>query len=304
MDFAPIAFFVYNRPEHTKTSLKFLKDNQIATKSKIYFFSDGPKNENINEDVRKVRRFLHEVDGFGAKEIIYQEQNLGLANSVENAMRFLFEEKNYEEVIFIEDDVCVSEYFLEFCNAALKKYSDEQRIKMIAPGCYGLPFLPKEKSFLLPLGASMAWATWRRVYNEYEANPIDYKRLKKKWWKRFEFNLFGATRFYEILISTLETKTQSSWAIKFYWLIFKSKGLTLFPSQYLNNNIGFDGTGTHSLKRESSKIEKFDFKKNRILRFPSEINPDWFVFVYLIFFLYVKKACDSFSYRVRKVLNK
>ena len=37
---SPIAFFVYNRPKHTKKTLTFLKKNKLAKKSLIYIFSD------------------------------------------------------------------------------------------------------------------------------------------------------------------------------------------------------------------------------------------------------------------------
>ena len=40
---APIAFFVYNRPRHTKISLKALEKNTLAKKSDLIIFSEGPK---------------------------------------------------------------------------------------------------------------------------------------------------------------------------------------------------------------------------------------------------------------------
>ena len=40
---APIAFFVYNRPEHTKISLKALEKNILAKNSDLIIFSEGAK---------------------------------------------------------------------------------------------------------------------------------------------------------------------------------------------------------------------------------------------------------------------
>ena len=42
-DYAPIAFFVYNRPEHTISALHALKNNELASGSEIIIFSDAPK---------------------------------------------------------------------------------------------------------------------------------------------------------------------------------------------------------------------------------------------------------------------
>ena len=44
MKLAPIAFFVYNRPYHTKKTLKTEKKNKLAKKSQIYIFSDAAKD--------------------------------------------------------------------------------------------------------------------------------------------------------------------------------------------------------------------------------------------------------------------
>jgi hypothetical protein len=36
-----------------------------------------------------------------------------------------------------------------------------------------------------------------------------------------------------------------SWAIRWYWSVFKSQGYTLFPPVSYVSNIGFDGSGSH-----------------------------------------------------------
>jgi hypothetical protein len=35
---APIALFVYNRPQHTERTLKFLKQNNLAAESRLFIF--------------------------------------------------------------------------------------------------------------------------------------------------------------------------------------------------------------------------------------------------------------------------
>ncbi len=42
---APIALFVYNRPQHTERTVKFLKQNELAADSRLFIFSDGAKSE-------------------------------------------------------------------------------------------------------------------------------------------------------------------------------------------------------------------------------------------------------------------
>ena len=51
-EFAPVALFVYNRPQHTIKTIEALKNNYHASRSDLYIFSDGPKNN--SDDIKKV----------------------------------------------------------------------------------------------------------------------------------------------------------------------------------------------------------------------------------------------------------
>ena len=51
---APIVFFAYNRPEHTRKSLESLVANEGAAESELFIFCDGPKKPEYEEAVREV----------------------------------------------------------------------------------------------------------------------------------------------------------------------------------------------------------------------------------------------------------
>ena len=55
MKLAPIALFVYNRPEQTLRVLEGLKNNFLSDQSEVYIFSDHPKNFKDHKNVKKVR---------------------------------------------------------------------------------------------------------------------------------------------------------------------------------------------------------------------------------------------------------
>jgi hypothetical protein len=42
---APIALFVYNRPEHTRRTTSYLQKNLLADESRLFIFSDAPRSE-------------------------------------------------------------------------------------------------------------------------------------------------------------------------------------------------------------------------------------------------------------------
>ena len=76
MKLAPIVYFVYNRPQHTKKSLDYLKKNKLAKKSTIYIFSDAPKNKQSKNQVAEVRKVIHNLKGFKKKKIITRKKIL------------------------------------------------------------------------------------------------------------------------------------------------------------------------------------------------------------------------------------
>ncbi|RZL27775.1 MAG: sugar transferase, partial [Pedobacter sp.] len=79
---APIALFVYNRPQHTQRTIKFLQQNELAAESRLYIFSDGAKTSNDDEKVAEVRAIINKTEGFKSVKIIERKENAGLANSV------------------------------------------------------------------------------------------------------------------------------------------------------------------------------------------------------------------------------
>ena len=123
--FAPIALFVYNRPKHTERTLKFLKQNELATETRLFIFSDGAKTPDDEENVKEVRELLKHIDGFKSVEIIERKQNMGLAESVIAGVTRLV--KDYKQVIVFEDDLVSSPYTLTYFNDALNRYRKEKK---------------------------------------------------------------------------------------------------------------------------------------------------------------------------------
>ena len=80
--FAPIILFVYNRIWHTQQTIEALQKNELASESELYIFADGAKNKKSYNNVSKVRRYIHGVQGFKKITIIEREKNWGLANSI------------------------------------------------------------------------------------------------------------------------------------------------------------------------------------------------------------------------------
>ncbi|SHG99983.1 glycosyltransferase [Pedobacter caeni] len=263
--FAPIALFVYNRPQHTERTIKFLKQNQLATESRLFIFSDGFKSPEDEAKVLEVRELLRNVDGFKSVEVIERKENMGLANSVIAGVSRLV--KDYKQVIVMEDDLITSPYTLTYFNEALNRYRNEDRVMHIGAYMYPLKENNIPESFFYRAATSWGWATWDRAWQHFEPN-IDTLMGQFDARKRSEFSIEHKMNFWKQMQDFKKGKN-NSWAIRWYASIFLKGGITLNPAQSLVNNIGHDGTGIHS---GINDIYNVIINPKPIGHYPSEIK--------------------------------
>lgn len=251
---APIILFVYNRPEHTRRALEALSSCEFAGESRLFIYSDGAKGQNDIDEVKMVREIIHKEWDFKGIEIVEREKNTGLAANIIDGVTTIV--NRFGRVIVLEDDLIVSKYFLQFMNEALEMYADEPGVGHIqAYDFTGDTTLPD--TFLIKWTGSWGWATWARAWKMF--NP-DGKALlnelrQRKLTREFDFN--GNYRFTRMLRRQVEGKN-NSWAIRWNASLFLKDILSLNVGRSLVQNIGFDGTGTHSGDVELYKARVWD----------------------------------------------
>ena len=239
---APIALFVYNRPQHTERTLKFLQQNELAAESRLFIFSDGAKTPADEDKVKEVRELIKTVEGFKSIEIVESKTNMGLANAVIAGVSRLT--AAYGQVIVFEDDLISSPYTLTYFNEALNRYRNEEQVMHIGAYMYALKEENLPESFFYRAATSWGWATWQRAWQHFEPNIqtlLDQFDAKKK----HAFSIENTMNFWKQM-QDFKNGRNNSWAIRWYASIFLKGGLTLNPAQSLVNNIGHDGSGIHS----------------------------------------------------------
>ena len=134
-------------------------------------------------------------------------------------------------------------FFLQYMNASLNEYEDNESVISIHAYTYPIKGLPN--SFFLCGADCWGWATWSRgwrIFNEdstFLMNEIKAKGLRK----RFDFN---GTYPYFRMLKRQSMGLNNSWAIRWYASAFLANKLTLYPGKSLIKNIGNDLSGTHS----------------------------------------------------------
>lgn len=243
---APIALFVYNRPDHTRRTLIHLQKNSLADESRLYIFCDAPKTDADKDKVNEVREIAKETTGFKSVKVILRDHNLGLAESIISGVTQLVYE--YGKVIVFEDDLLSSPYTLQYFNEALTRYANEEQVMHIGAYMYNLKEKDLPESFFYRAASSWGWATWARAWNNFEPD-IDKLIAQFDTLDIIKFSIEGKMNFWK-QVQEFKAGKNNSWAIRWYASIFLKGGLTLNPARSLINNIGHDGTGVHS-NRES-----------------------------------------------------
>lgn len=264
---APIALFVYNRPDHTRRTISYLQQNLLADETRLYIFCDAAKTVADNAKVNEVRELVKEVSGFKSVKVILREHNLGLAESVISGVTQLVYE--YGKVIVFEDDLLSSPYTLQYFNDALNKYANEERVMHIGAYMYNLHNKTLPETFFYRAATSWGWATWARAWRNFEPD-VDKLIVQFDTLKIARFSIEGKMNFWK-QIQQFKAGKNNSWAIRWYASIFLKNGLTLNPSQSLIQNIGHDGSGVHS---NNENIYQVQMARKPVKQFPEVIKED------------------------------
>jgi hypothetical protein len=265
-ELAPIIIFTYNRPHHTRKMLQALENAELAQDSEVFIFSDGAKNAQAIEHVNKVRAIIAEPWNFKKITIIERDRNVGLAQNVISGVSEII--KQYGKVIVLEDDLEISKVGLQYFNDALIRYADEEKVMEISGYMYPVKNADKlQETFFFRVANSWGWATWGRAWSKYSTDidelVADFDKDKIK-----RFSIDNTENFWK-QVKEYKAGKINSWAIRWYLTLFNHNGLALYPRESMIQNMGTDGSGTHS---DTDTAYHVELSTKSISYFPKEIE--------------------------------
>ena len=243
-NYSPICFFTYNRLKETIETINSLKNNHLASKSELFIFSDGYKNEKGRQKVEDVRKYINTITGFKSVTIFESTVNKGLANSVISGVSKILELN--ERVIVLEDDLVTSPNFLDFMNQALIFYQEDSAIFSISGYTLNLPSLPGKKDYYFGYRASSwGWGIWRDRWKVIDWNVTEYENFIKDKSLVEKFKQ-GGSDLPRMLSNQINGRIDS-WAIRFCFHQFKYNLMTVFPTKSKLISIGFSNEATNTI---------------------------------------------------------
>ncbi len=263
---APVILFVYNRPDHTIRTLTALEKNKQADQTILYIYSDAAKNEKSVQAVAEVRKIIHKPWNFKQVVIVERAENWGLAANVIDGVTKVVHA--HGKIIVLEDDLETSAFALDYFNQALTRYEDEDQVMEISGYGYPLKDLNKlPETFFFRVANSWGWATWDRAWQHFNPN-IDELVSDFTAEQIHQFSIEGKENFWK-QVQEFKAGKINSWAIRWYASVFKRNGLVLYPRNSMTQNIGNDGSGTHTASESTYQVT---LAEHPVAYFPTEIS--------------------------------
>lgn len=270
---APIALFVYNRPEHTARLLASLTANPTSERSLLYVFSDAQACDAHAGGVAAVRNLLRRLRGFAGVEVVERPRNLGCATNIIDGVSHVL--KTHDAVIVVEDDLELSPHFLAFMNRALSVYRARSDIISISaasppPREIGITESSERDVYLAPRSVPWGWATWRDRWQQVDWDMTGYSanRWLPSWRRRMAR---GGNDLLVMLADQMAGKIDS-WNVRFNHAQAMAGSYSLYPRHAYVRNTGLDGSGRHC-----RVADRYDVALDQALAspvMPTDIQPD------------------------------
>lgn len=267
---SPILLFTYKRLKPLQKTIEALQKNELAINSDLYIFSDGPKTDKDEKQIKTIRNYLSTVNGFQNVYISASPTNKGLANSIISGVSSVL--KSAESVIVLEDDLLTTPNYLVYMNKALANYKNNTKVFSISGYAFDLRNGDKNpnSTYFLNRGWSWGWATWRNRWDKVDWAVRTYPEFVNDKKQRKAFSKGGSDL--NAMLDKQMTGKLDSWAIRWFYHQFIVGGLTLYPLGSKIYNDGFDEFATHTNGSEKRYIPFLDTVHSTEFDFPDEIK--------------------------------
>lgn len=240
-----VALIIFNRP---KLTARVLRQIAQAKPENLFVIADGPRVDRVGEAdlVRETRAVIETVD-WPCKVIKnYSDINLGCGVRPSSGISWVFEQ--VDSCIIVEDDCLPDPTFFSYCDELLKYYADDHEILMIS----GDNFLPTRKADKDSYHASAypliwGWATWRRVWQQFDFELKAWPDLKGTSWLGDYLGNPEMARYWSARFDYVAGgKRRDIWDVAWVFSCWHKGGVVIHPCVNLVENIGWDLEATHT----------------------------------------------------------
>ncbi|MCB4755542.1 MAG: glycosyltransferase [Elusimicrobia bacterium] len=243
-----IVLITYNRPHHTAQVLDSMRTEGVTN---FVIYMDAPLNKKDHALQKELVKIYESIDWAKIK-LIRRGKNTGLATSITECVSEQL--KHHDSVILLEDDCCPLPGFFKFMNESLTKYRTHHKVRSVCG--YQYPFVDHKSKDIhgIPLYRfnPWGWATWKDRWADY---TNDARKLALEINARGLFDRLSQDLKKFCSEDYFLNGNADIWSISWSLVHYLTNSFAIFPSRTLIKNIGFDGTGVHSIQTDAFDID-------------------------------------------------
>ena len=264
---SPVAFIIFNRPETTQKVFDVIKK---AKPTKLFVIADGPRKDRSGEEVacNEVRSLTEQVNWECEVFRNYSSENLGCKSRIVSGLSWVFEKT--ERAIILEDDCLPDLSFFRFCDELLEKYENDEKVRMISGNKVLYNYEPQMNYYFSRFVRIWGWATWKRVWKEYDENISYWTSLRNSDLLPRILKTKAAVNYWNTILDEVKSGIIDAWSLQLQLDQFKNNGLTVIPSKNLVINLGFDSADATNTKGSGGLYQKMKLES---IEFPLK-HPD------------------------------
>jgi len=241
----PVALIIFNRPDKTK---KVFEQIRNAKPSKLLIIADGARSNVAGEDklCKEVKSIVENVDWDCTVFKDYATENLGCKDRPTTGLKWVFE--HTDKAIILEDDCLPHPSFFQYCQKLLEHYEDDERVNIISGSNFFSELSDKKESYYFSIFHHFwGWATWKRSWENYDIEMINWPKLKAKHYIEGIVKHKQSAKYWETLFDEVYTnKLSNAWDYQWIYSSWINYGVAIIPSNNLISNIGFGEDATHT----------------------------------------------------------
>jgi hypothetical protein len=244
---APVALFVFNRPE---TTARVIEAIRAAAPPLLLVVADGPRPGVPADETacREVRALVDRADWSCRVRTNYADANLGCRDRIASGIDWVFDE--VPEAILLEDDTVPDSTFFRFADELLARYREDERVTSISGDNFQRGRRRGTASYYFSRYSHIwGWATWRRAWSRYDRNLTRWPALRTEGWLTSVLRDPGEVEFWTDVFDRVARGEIDTWDYAWLFTSWVEGGLTVLPNRNLVTNIGFGPGATHTSSR-------------------------------------------------------
>ena len=245
---APVAFFIFNRPDLTAKSFQVIRE---ARPAELFIVADGPRQDRPGEAelCQAARAVVDNIDWPCEVRRNYSSENLGCAKRVSSGIGWVLEQ--VDRTIILEDDCIADPSFFQFCEELLERYHADERVMMISGNNFQFGRVRGIGSYYFTAYPKIwGWATWRRAWRHMDYEMRQWRKLRDSdWLEDLVSDKWLAGHWRSCLDGVMDGRIDS-WGYRWLFACLHTNGISIAPNVNLISNCGFGPDATHTTGKE------------------------------------------------------